>query len=169
MLADECPKPVFGMNRGTVGFLMNEWRLDRLPERIAAAKAIRVAPLDMAPDRRIDANGRADLANAVLKLGQFLIESLTHSVQALELEFSASSKGFDDANRVGVVRREGRVDHIARRKQALGAGDVGDVGRDLSRVDGIIVEASDLRRLDLGIPIGALDQTDHGRPWPGAR
>ena len=39
--------PVFGMNRGTVGFLMNEWRLDRLPERIAAAKAIRVAPLDM--------------------------------------------------------------------------------------------------------------------------
>jgi NAD+ kinase len=41
------PKPVFGMNRGTVGFLMNEWRLDNLPERIAAAKAVRVAPLDM--------------------------------------------------------------------------------------------------------------------------
>ena len=35
------------MNRGTVGFLMNEWRLDRLAERIAAAKAIRVAPLEM--------------------------------------------------------------------------------------------------------------------------
>ena len=40
-------RPVFGMNRGTVGFLMNEWRLDRLPERIEAAKAIRVAPLEM--------------------------------------------------------------------------------------------------------------------------
>ena len=40
-------KPVFGMNRGTVGFLMNEWRLDQLAERIAAAKAIRVAPLEM--------------------------------------------------------------------------------------------------------------------------
>jgi NAD+ kinase len=39
--------PVFGMNRGTVGFLMNEWRLDRLAERIANAKAIRVAPLEM--------------------------------------------------------------------------------------------------------------------------
>ena len=35
------------MNRGTVGFLMNEWRLDGLAERIAAAKAIRVAPLEM--------------------------------------------------------------------------------------------------------------------------
>src|SRR3954470_3597851 len=39
--------PVFGMNRGTVGFLMNEWRIDNLAERIAAAKAIRVAPLEM--------------------------------------------------------------------------------------------------------------------------
>ena len=35
------------MNRGTVGFLMNDWRIDQLPERIANAKAIRVAPLEM--------------------------------------------------------------------------------------------------------------------------
>jgi len=47
MLEGGTPKPVFGMNRGTVGFLMNDWRLDCLPERIAAAKAIRVAPLEM--------------------------------------------------------------------------------------------------------------------------
>jgi NAD+ kinase len=47
MLERGCPKPVFGMNRGTVGFLMNDWRIDRLPDRIAAAKAIRVAPLEM--------------------------------------------------------------------------------------------------------------------------
>ena len=39
--------PVFGMNRGTVGFLMNDWRLDGLAERIERAKAIRVAPLEM--------------------------------------------------------------------------------------------------------------------------
>lgn len=39
--------PVFGMNRGTVGFLMNDWRIDSLPGRIEAAKAIRVAPLEM--------------------------------------------------------------------------------------------------------------------------
>ena len=40
-------KPLFGMNRGTVGFLMNDWRLDGLAARIAGAKAIRVAPLTM--------------------------------------------------------------------------------------------------------------------------
>lgn len=47
MLEQDRSIPVFGMNRGTVGFLMNEWRIDRLAERIAAAKAIRVAPLQM--------------------------------------------------------------------------------------------------------------------------
>jgi NAD+ kinase len=48
ILEGECPHlPVFGMNRGTVGFLMNDWRLDRLAERIAGAKAITVAPLEM--------------------------------------------------------------------------------------------------------------------------
>jgi NAD+ kinase len=41
------PVPVFGMNRGTVGFLMNDWRIDRLCERIESAKPIRVAPLEM--------------------------------------------------------------------------------------------------------------------------
>ena len=47
MLESGNPKAVFGMNRGTVGFLMNDWRIDTLPERIAAAKAVRVAPLQM--------------------------------------------------------------------------------------------------------------------------
>jgi NAD+ kinase len=39
--------PVFGMNRGTVGFLMNEWRMDGLVERIARAKSFTVKPLEM--------------------------------------------------------------------------------------------------------------------------
>jgi NAD+ kinase len=47
MLEIGAARPVFGMNRGTFGFLMNEWRIDSLAERIAAAKAIRVAPLEM--------------------------------------------------------------------------------------------------------------------------
>ena len=51
MLDAGLPKPVFGMNRGTVGFLMNDWRLDRLAERISRAKAIRVAPLKMEATR----------------------------------------------------------------------------------------------------------------------
>ena len=39
--------PVFGMNLGTVGFLMNEWRSHGLDERLARAKPFRVAPLEM--------------------------------------------------------------------------------------------------------------------------
>jgi NAD+ kinase len=47
MLESGSQLPVFGMNRGTVGFLMNDWRIDRLAERLNEAKAIRVAPLIM--------------------------------------------------------------------------------------------------------------------------
>ena len=39
--------PVFGMNLGTVGFLMNEWRPDGLDQRLARAKPFRVTPLVM--------------------------------------------------------------------------------------------------------------------------
>ncbi len=39
--------PVFGMNRGTVGFLMNEWRIEGLNERLGRAKAFSVAPIEM--------------------------------------------------------------------------------------------------------------------------
>jgi NAD+ kinase len=47
MLARQRVCPVFGMNRGTVGFLMNDWRLDGLVERLAHARAFSVAPLAM--------------------------------------------------------------------------------------------------------------------------
>ncbi|MBA3896271.1 MAG: NAD kinase [Sphingomonadaceae bacterium] len=39
--------PVFGMNLGTVGFLMNEWRTKKLDERIETAKSFSVTPLKM--------------------------------------------------------------------------------------------------------------------------
>ncbi|WP_370307078.1 NAD kinase [Sphingobium abikonense] len=42
--------PIFGMNLGTVGFLMNEWRLDGLDQRLAKAKSFKVNPLRMTVD-----------------------------------------------------------------------------------------------------------------------
>jgi NAD+ kinase len=39
--------PIFGMNRGTAGFLMNEYRAEGLPERVQAATCITVHPLAM--------------------------------------------------------------------------------------------------------------------------
>jgi NAD+ kinase len=47
MLETNHVQPVFGMNLGTVGFLMNEWRLEQLDERIACAKSVVVNPLRM--------------------------------------------------------------------------------------------------------------------------
>ena len=40
-------KKVYGMNRGTIGFLMNEYRVGGLAERIAAAVAETIRPLEM--------------------------------------------------------------------------------------------------------------------------
>jgi NAD+ kinase len=47
MLGSRRIVPVFGMNLGTIGFLMNEWRLEGLGERLARAKPFRVSPLSM--------------------------------------------------------------------------------------------------------------------------
>ena len=41
------PRPMFGMNLGTVGFMMNEFSADDLPQRIAAARGFRLHPLSM--------------------------------------------------------------------------------------------------------------------------
>lgn len=47
MLDSGHHKPVFGMNLGTVGFLMNEWKVDELLERISGATHITIPPLCM--------------------------------------------------------------------------------------------------------------------------
>jgi NAD+ kinase len=55
-------KPVYGMNRGTVGFLMNEYTLDDLPARVAAAEQARLVPLVM---KATDVHGAEHKALAV--------------------------------------------------------------------------------------------------------
>ena len=47
MLERRRTLPVFGMNLGTVGFLMNDWKLEGLIDRLSRAKPFRVAPLTM--------------------------------------------------------------------------------------------------------------------------
>ncbi len=51
--------PIYGMNCGSVGFLMNEYREDGLPERLAQAEAVALHPLRMAAQtvdgQRLDA------------------------------------------------------------------------------------------------------------------
>ncbi len=41
------PVPVFGMNLGTVGFLMNDWQRDGLDARLERTRPFKVSPLQM--------------------------------------------------------------------------------------------------------------------------
>lgn len=60
--------PIYGMNRGSVGFLMNEYREDDLLERLAAAEVSRVHPLSMVA---YDAQGKAHKALAINEVSLF--------------------------------------------------------------------------------------------------
>lgn len=54
--------PVYGMNRGTVGFLMNNYSADHLAERLEVAEEAVINPLAM---RAVDANGTITHALAI--------------------------------------------------------------------------------------------------------
>jgi NAD+ kinase len=55
------PKPIFGMNCGTVGFLMNKFEAEDLPRRLTLAKRSQIHPLLMLAR---DLNGREERALA---------------------------------------------------------------------------------------------------------
>ncbi len=55
-------RPIYGMNRGSVGFLMNDYREDDLHARIAAAEEAVIHPLDMTA---VDAAGQSHRALAI--------------------------------------------------------------------------------------------------------
>jgi NAD+ kinase len=57
--------PVYGMNRGTIGFLMNEYSEDDLPERLAAAVEEVLNPLTMEATRTDGSRHRALAINEV--------------------------------------------------------------------------------------------------------
>jgi NAD+ kinase len=61
-------KPVYGMHRGTVGFLMNDFNEDGLAERIAAAQITVIHPLVM---RARDTQGQAHEHYAINEVSVF--------------------------------------------------------------------------------------------------
>ena len=109
------------------------------------------------------AYGGVDAAARAFGLQHRVMQRLAHAVQALEFEPGAVlARHIEDrGHRMGVMRRELRVDAVAVGQQLVRAGDVGDIGIGLAGENGKSVEAHDLGAFDLGIPIGALDQADH--------
>lgn len=65
-----CRKPIYGMHRGTVGFLMNEYGLDGLLERIQNAHVSKLHPLRMRAQLDKGADQEAIAINEVSLLRQ---------------------------------------------------------------------------------------------------
>ncbi len=61
-------KPIYGMHRGTIGFLMNEYVEEGLAERLAAAQITVIHPLVM---RATDAQGRTHEHRAINEVSLF--------------------------------------------------------------------------------------------------
>jgi NAD+ kinase len=77
-------KPIYGMHRGTVGFLMNDYLEKNLPERINAASTTVIHPLVM---RARDAAGRSHEHHAINEVSLF-----RQSYQAARLRIRVDGK-----------------------------------------------------------------------------
>jgi len=77
-------KPIYGMNRGSVGFLMNEFSLDGLKERITKAQRAAIHPLIM---EAVDEAGKAHRAMAINE-----VSLLRQAHQAAKLRLSIDGK-----------------------------------------------------------------------------
>jgi NAD+ kinase len=60
--------PIYGMNRGSTGFLMNDYREDDLRDRLARAEVNVIHPLSM---RAVDAHGKRHEALAINEVSLF--------------------------------------------------------------------------------------------------
>ncbi len=73
-------KPIYGMHRGTIGFLMNEFSLDGLAERLNAAQITVIHPLVM---RARDAAGRVHEHRAINEVSLFRQGAQTAALRIL--------------------------------------------------------------------------------------
>ncbi|MBV8564421.1 MAG: NAD kinase [Methylobacteriaceae bacterium] len=78
------PKPIYGMNRGSVGFLMNDYREEGLRERLALAKPSIIHPLLM---RAVTLLGHEETARAINE-----VSLLRQMSQAAKLAITINGK-----------------------------------------------------------------------------
>ena len=77
-------KPIYGMNKGTIGFLMNEFREDDLMERISKSLRAKIHPLVM---ETLDSDGKLHTARAFNEVSVF-----RQSHQAAKLRIDIDKK-----------------------------------------------------------------------------
>jgi len=90
----DAPKPIYGMNRGSVGFLMNEYSESNLRERLAAALPSVIHPLAM---RAQDTRGVETTARAINE-----VSLLRQTYQAAKLRIEV-----DNATRLSELIADG--------------------------------------------------------------
>ncbi|MBY0559474.1 NAD kinase [Hyphomicrobium sp.] len=76
--------PIYGMNRGSVGFLMNDYKEDNLIERLQAAEISRIHPLSMIAT---DSAGKAHKSLAINEISLF-----RQRYQAAKLQIAIDGK-----------------------------------------------------------------------------
>ena len=88
--------PIYGMNRGSVGFLMNEYQEDDLKGRLARAEISRIHPLSM---RAVDADGAVHESLAINEVSLF-----RETYQAAKIRISIDGKlRLEELNADGVL------------------------------------------------------------------
>jgi len=78
--------PIYGMNRGSVGFLMNEYHEDDLLERLDRAELSRIHPLSMTA---IDKNDQTHVALAINEVSVF---RETHQIAKLRIAIDGKER-----------------------------------------------------------------------------
>ncbi len=86
--------PIYGMNCGSIGFLMNDYSEDHLVERLRAAKTTRIYPLSMLA---FDVTGKAHKSVAINEVSVF-----RRTYQAAKLSISV-----DESTRLGELICDG--------------------------------------------------------------
>src|SRR5688572_25651026 len=111
-------------------------------------------------------DGRIDSRFSAVLVPKDLVQALAHAMEALELELRRVGAELPGemqhrGHGVRVVRCELRVNAVALLEELARIGDIADVGCRLLDENRKAIEAKDLGALDLGVPVGALDQSDH--------
>src|SRR5205807_1916432 len=111
----------------------------------------------VAADGGVDADGGRWMIRAYK-----IVKHFAHAMQALELVASNSAGFLDYArHRQRIVSGELRINARAGCEQLARADGIAEIGHRLAGEYGIIRQPALLRALDLGVPIGALDQAQH--------
>lgn len=84
---DQNPgKPIYGLNKGTVGFLLNPFEATDLPARIKTAGSVAIHPLEM---RALDTSGRTHVVKA---LNEVALLRETRQAAQIEIEIDGVTR-----------------------------------------------------------------------------